>query len=437
MIFAKVYSVSDKLLITVATLLFGGAIAFAGPDSPIPLSEAVEQLNRKTDNGYFDRAILRQPPLGKDRRPKAVTVDEVVSAIRDWDRKRIPVVDSTYRIFQQVAASKALPPRARLYFRDEWEHPGDEGKYEYRVWRIQLDVMTGKNTGYGFRIREERLDRRIALPPAAGYSWLERPLPANPRGGYSTGLVVVAFEDDRDAFLITVAWSNKRVHDLRVVAFDSGGNRYLPGGQRWGGANSDLAMLRFRLDPKQLPAAKVAYVGIEGITEENLKYASEAAVKRAREKGIEVLPLPEVGKPYEFSLTTIKGKTIESRELRGKVVLIDCWASWCGPCLREMPEMKRVYQKWHDKGLEVIGLSLDKDPKAATAAALKHALSWPLAVVPAGEEARELWTQAARIESIPRFLVVDTKGVLRADLSSAGDLEKIIAGLLAEVPPPR
>jgi thiol-disulfide isomerase/thioredoxin len=191
-------------------------------------------------------------------------------------------------------------------------------------------------------------------------------------------------------------------------------------------------MLRFRLDPKKLPAAKVKYVGIEGITEENLKYASEAAVKRAQEEGIEVLPLPEVGKPYEFSLTTIDGKAIESRKLRGKVMLIDCWASWCGPCLREMPQIKKVYEKWHDKGLEVIGLSLDKDPKAAAAAAIKHALSWPLVVVPAGEVARDLWIQATRIESIPRLLVVDQKGVLCADLSSARDLEKIIAGLLEE-----
>jgi thiol-disulfide isomerase/thioredoxin len=322
---------------------------------------------------------------------------------------------------------------------DQLGHPGGKDKYEYRVWRIQLDVMTGKNTGYRFIVREERLDRRIALLPAPGYSWLQGPFPASPRGGYS-GRLVVAFEDDKDAaFLITVALNTKGVHDMRVVAFDKDGNRYLPARQGWGGAASGLAMLRFRLDPKKLLAAQVEYVGIEGITEEGLKYASEAAVKRAQEKGVEVLPLPEVGKPYEFSVTTSDGKAIDSRKLRGKVVLIDCWASWCGPCQRDMPEVKKVYEKWHDKGLEVIGLSLDKDLEAAAAAAKKHEMSWPLVVVPPGEEARELWTQAARIESIPRLLVVDRKGVLRADLSSAQDLEKAVAGLLAEgpeVPPP-
>ncbi|HEY7331192.1 MAG TPA: hypothetical protein VH592_26390, partial [Gemmataceae bacterium] len=218
MTLSKVLALFDKLLITVAILLFGKAIAFAGSDAPLPLSEAVEKLNRKTDNGYFDRDIVRQPPLDKDRRPKAVTVEEVVSAIKGWDRMKVPVADSTYRIFQRIADSKILPPGASLSFQDHWKHPGGTDKYEYRIWRIQLDVMTGKNTGYGFVIREEqRLDHRIALLPAPGYSWLERPLPAKPRGGYWGGLFVVAFEEDKDAaFLITAAWSN-RVHDKKRV----------------------------------------------------------------------------------------------------------------------------------------------------------------------------------------------------------------------------
>jgi thiol-disulfide isomerase/thioredoxin len=405
------------------------------PKSPITLEEAVKELNRRTSKEYFDREIMRQPPLGNERRPKAVTVDEVVSAIQSWDQKKLPVADSTYQSFQAIAGSKVLPPGARLYFHDQWQHSGERDKYEYRVWRIQLDVMTGKDTGYTFGVREVRLDRRIALLPAPGYSWLDSPQPASPRGSYSSRLLVFAVNDDRDAALqITLAWTKREVYDLRAVAFDKDGNRYLPVRQGWGGTNADLAMLRFRLDPRKLPADQVAYVGIEGITAEGLKYSSAAALKQAHEKGIEVLPLPEVGKPYEFSLTTRDGKTLESRKLRTKVVLIDCWASWCGPCLREMPAVKKVYETYHNKGLEVIGLSLDEDPKAAADVVKKHALLWPLVVVPPGEEARELWTQAARIESIPRLLVMDRKGILRADLSSVRDLEKIVAGLLAENP---
>jgi thiol-disulfide isomerase/thioredoxin len=423
-------------LIAAALLLIGVGFAVAGSDvpTPTPLDEAVKELNRKTENGYFDREGWRQPPLAKNRRPKAVTVDEVAAAIRNWDRKKVPVTDETYQIFQRIAGSKALPPGSRLSTGDEWRRPGGKDKYEYRVWRVQLDVMTGKDTGYSFVVREERLDRRIALLPAEGYSWVEAPFRVSP--GYSR-LLVIAVEDDKDgALLVTVAWPHKTAfHDLRVVAFDGDGNRHLPARQpRWGGTTPDLAMFRFRLDPKQLPASRVEYIGIEGVTGEGLRAASGAALREAKAKGIEVLPLPEVGKPYEFALTTADGKVIDSRKLRGKVVLIDCWASWCVPCRREMPDVKKVYEKWHDKGLEVVGVSLDEDPKAAAAAAKKHELHWPLVLVPAGQEARDLWTRASRVESIPRLLVIDREGVLRADLTSARELETAVAGLLADEP---
>ena len=92
-------------------------------NTPIPLREAVEELNRKTDKEYFDTKIWRQPPLAKERRPKAVTVDEVVSAIQGWDRKKQPVADPTYRIFQQIADSKVLPPGTQLTFLDLFSAP--------------------------------------------------------------------------------------------------------------------------------------------------------------------------------------------------------------------------------------------------------------------------------------------------------------------------
>jgi thiol-disulfide isomerase/thioredoxin len=411
------------------------------PDSAVPLREAVEELNRRINKMNFGQEFPRQPALARARWPKPVTVEEVVSAIRNWDRKQFPVEDTTYQIFKRIANSKALPPRARLGFLDQWglgQRPDTNDKYEYRVCYITLDVMTGKGTGYSFGVRHERLDRRIALRPAPGYSWLVGPVPASPRGSYQSRLLVFALDDDKEtALLITVAYTKKGgVHDLRAVAFDKDGNRYLMAHQRgWGNGNSELALLRFRLNPKKLPAALAKYVGIEGITREGLKFASEAAVKRANEKGIEVLPFPQVGKPYEFSLTASDGNAIDSRKLRGKVVLIDCWASWCWPCLRDMPDVKRMHEKYHDKGLEVIGLSLDEDPKPAAAAVQKHAMPWRIVVVPPGEEVRELWTQAARIESIPRLLVLDRKGILRADLSRPRDLERIVLGLLAESPP--
>jgi thiol-disulfide isomerase/thioredoxin len=294
--------------------------------------------------------------------------------------------------------------------------------------------MTSKTNGYGFWVRQQRLDRRVALLTDPGYSWLDGPLPARLPMSWIASRVVVAEKDKGEALVVTVAWpQHPGLSEIRVVAFDEEGNRYIPTRTRgWGGSTEELAMYQFRLDPERLPAAKVRYVGVEGLTAEGLRQASQAALVRARQKQIEVLPLPEVGRPYDFALTNTQRTAIDSHRLRGKAVLIDCWASWCVPCMREMPEVKRVYDKWHQRGLEVVGVSLFDDPKAASAAGKKLEIPWALVVIPANEECKQLWIQATRIDSIPRILLIDRMGILRADVSSARNLEKVVESVMAE-----
>ena len=78
----------------------------------------------------------------------------------------------------------------------------------------------------------------------------------------------------------------------------------------------------------------------------------------------------------DFELPDKDGKTFKLSSLRGKYVLIDFWASWCGPCLREVPNVKKVYDKFHDKGFEILSVSLDDKKDNWVNAIEKNDLDW-------------------------------------------------------------
>jgi thiol-disulfide isomerase/thioredoxin len=153
------------------------------------------------------------------------------------------------------------------------------------------------------------------------------------------------------------------------------------------------------MDPKVLPDDKVAKIGIEVITPESHRFTAIEAAEQARKLGIEVLPYAEVGKAFDFTLTTTEGKQIRSGDLRGKVIVVDCWATWCAPCMMLLPEVKELYQKHRQDGLEVIGINLDNEVGKVKKVCETMSLSWPQVIVAADEKQRDLWYEAAGIQS--------------------------------------
>lgn len=141
----------------------------------------------------------------------------------------------------------------------------------------------------------------------------------------------------------------------------------------------------------------------------------EALTNEAKEAGVEILPFPQIGSPYEFALTTVEGQIVDSKALRGKVLLVDCWATWCWPCLKKMPRMKELYARLHSQDLEIIGVGFDTDEDTMKEAVKSLSLPWPQVMVPNEPSARELWHTATGISSIPRCLVVDRQGILQVD----------------------
>ena len=130
----------------------------------------------------------------------------------------------------------------------------------------------------------------------------------------------------------------------------------------------------------------------------------------------------------EIELTDPKGNIRKLSSLKGKVVLIDFWASWCGPCRKENPNVVNIYGKYHDKGFEVFSVSLDKDKDGWLAAIAKDNLSWPNHV-----SDLKYWKSAGAaaygVTSIPFTVLVDKKGKIVAKKLRGEELESKVKEL--------
>jgi thiol-disulfide isomerase/thioredoxin len=194
-----------------------------------------------------------------------------------------------------------------------------------------------------------------------------------------------------------------------------------------------LTHSEYRLDPHELVFDQVHSLGIEAVPAEVTRRAEAAksaqAYKDAREAGIALLPLPEVGQPIEFSLADSQQRPLRSGDLKGKVVLIDIWASWRSPCMGKFAEVKAIYERRRHDGLEVIGLNFE-DNRGRTERLIKAmALPWPQVFVPGDERTRRLWTDGPGLRGTPKLLLIDRQGILRW-AGGSEELEKRIAELL-------
>lgn len=130
----------------------------------------------------------------------------------------------------------------------------------------------------------------------------------------------------------------------------------------------------------------------------------------------------------ELTLPDRSSNMIHLSDLKGKVVLIDFWASWCGPCRKNNPHLVRLYNKYHNRGLEILGVSIDIDEDAWKEAIRHDKLEWLQVIDKKGWDAAS--TLVYGVDAIPASFLVDKNGVIQKTDLSPGNLESEIRALL-------
>ncbi|GGX25381.1 TlpA disulfide reductase family protein [Aquimarina muelleri] len=157
----------------------------------------------------------------------------------------------------------------------------------------------------------------------------------------------------------------------------------------------------------------------------NLEQLINSAITMASQKRIDIGSTAE-----DFSAPTPNGKILSLKESMGKVTIIDFWASWCKPCRIENPNVVKVYNKYHKKGLNIIGVSLDKKQDAWTKAIADDNLEWNH--VSNLQFWQEPIARAYGVRSIPATFILDEKGNIIAKNLRGPALEQKIAELLEQ-----
>lgn len=130
----------------------------------------------------------------------------------------------------------------------------------------------------------------------------------------------------------------------------------------------------------------------------------------------------------DIKLTDTEGKPMALSSLRGKVVLIDFWASWCGPCRRENPNVVKMYQKYKDQGFEIFGVSLDNDGNRWKGAIKADGLTWYHVSDLLGWRSKA--AQLYQVHSIPATFLIDQKGRIIAKGLRGAELDAAVAKAL-------
>jgi len=141
---------------------------------------------------------------------------------------------------------------------------------------------------------------------------------------------------------------------------------------------------------------------------------------------------PSPGETMDISFTAIDGREISLSSMTGQVVLVDFWATWCGPCIHAMPALKKLYEEYQSKGFEIIGISLDNDEQKLDEYIKQEGIAWPQYFDGKGWE-NELAVRFG-IDSIPSTYLIGKDGTIEAINATEEELAELVARLTGSSP---
>lgn len=339
---------------------------------------------------------------------------------------------SGVRLLAQDTPRPVLDPVATAIWSEHARGMGDRSTGRAGV---DFNLVTGKALEFFEKFPEERRVGGILFNLASFGGWMEgdeRTLGLRAdwalhlRGAMAEALKNKTWPDNVWAGLNWVAAKNEIA--IQVAA----------------AGRPDLAQLRARIDAitARVPASSYRtfleqeYVRwLEQLqpdaVESHLKTLSKSDVEDLAKFGQGQLAIHQLkSTPMELTFTAIDGTRIDLADYRGKVVLIDCWATWCVPCIKELPHIKAALAKWGDKGFAVVGISFDRigDKEKLIKFVADEQLKWPHWFNESG--GKNPFGLKYNIRSIPATFLLGKDGLLVTTETHGTKLDEALTKLL-------
>ena len=135
-----------------------------------------------------------------------------------------------------------------------------------------------------------------------------------------------------------------------------------------------------------------------------------------------------LGKPLDLHFTATNGSAIDLAQFRGKVVLVDFWASWCPDCVRELPEIQKLDQTYRASGLVILGISLDRDRQAMSNFLIKKGINWPIYFD--GKGWNNTYAVQYSVRQIPEIWIINKDGILETTSADVATVDDTVQRLL-------